>query len=393
MRIALLGDFDTFLFRGLPRPIQQSYYRLSPGLNLARGFCQLGVQDVHYLVVTPEVSKPTVQDGPFGTLHRIPRPPLSGSATFFLWRRHLLHRQLAKLNPDIVHGHGTEQEYGLAAVTSPYRHVVTLHGILHRVHKVMPPPRFSPNHVPRWVEKYVVARARDVICLSRETAEFLRERRSRARCHFVPNAVAPCFFEVQPSPPAEEFRLLFVGSIYPLKGLLQLVDAVAALRGRLARPLRLRIIGATEGTEATQYAHRVRRRAAESGVLEQIDWLGVRFEDGVAAELARAHALVLPSFQETAPMSVAEAMAAGVPVVATRVGGTPDLVEHGVTGLLVAPADVAALAEAIGRLLHDPATRLAMGAAARRKAQAQYTPRVVAEKTLAVYEQILRRPP
>src|SRR5881397_9126 len=101
MRTALLGDFDTFLFRGVERPLERSYYRLSPGLNLARGFRELGLKDVHYFVVTPEVDKTTVDDGPFCVLHRIPRPAFTGSATFFLWRRHLLHRELAKLRPDI----------------------------------------------------------------------------------------------------------------------------------------------------------------------------------------------------------------------------------------------------------------------------------------------------
>src|SRR5438477_1952348 len=72
VRIALLGGFDTFLFRGVERPLSHSYYRLSPGLNLARGFAELGTRDIHYLVVTPEVDRLTVDEGPFGKLHRIP---------------------------------------------------------------------------------------------------------------------------------------------------------------------------------------------------------------------------------------------------------------------------------------------------------------------------------
>src|ERR1039457_6950421 len=155
MRTALLGDFDTFLFRGVERPLSHSCYRLSPGLNLGRGFAELGVRDIHYLVVTPEVDQVTVDEGPFGKLHRIPCPRGSGSATFFLWRRHLILKELARIQPDIVHGQGTEAEYAFTAVTSPYSHVITFHGIMARVHQVTPPPLFSLNHVPRWMEKIV----------------------------------------------------------------------------------------------------------------------------------------------------------------------------------------------------------------------------------------------
>ena len=320
MRIALLGDFDTFLFRGVERPLSRSYYRLSPALNLARGFAELGTRDIHYLVVTPEVDRLTVDDGPFGRLHRIPQPRGSGSATFFLWRRHLILKELAKIQPDIVHGQGTEAEYAFTAVTSPYPNIITVHGIMHRVHRVTPPPLLSLNHVPRWIEKFVVHRVSDVICLSHEVEHFFKERGSRARCHFVPNAVAPCFFDVQPQPRTEAgFALLFVGSIYPLKGVHDLIEAFAEAQKKLGTGILLRVIGQAGG-DGVEYEKGLRRRAEELRVADRIQWLGVLNERDVARHLAQSDILVLPSFQETSPMAVAEAMAAGVPVIATRAG-------------------------------------------------------------------------
>src|SRR5882724_651766 len=160
MRIALAGGFDTYLMRGLERPAHLLPYRLSPGLNLLRGLRELGQRDVHILVSTSEVNAVKVDDGPFGTVYRVPCPPASGSPTFFLWRRHLLLKELARIKPDVVHGQGTEQEYAITAVTSPYPHVITFHGIMARVHQVTPPPLLSLNHVPRWIEKLVVRKAR-----------------------------------------------------------------------------------------------------------------------------------------------------------------------------------------------------------------------------------------
>jgi glycosyltransferase involved in cell wall biosynthesis len=203
--------------------------------------------------------------------------------------------------------------------------------------------------------------------------------------------VAPCFFSVNSVlQPADDPALLFVGTIYPLKGLIHLVEALPVIRRRLGRPVRLRVVGAIGGgKQAAGYAKLVHARARECDVAGDIEWLGTVGENGVAALLSRSHALVLPSFQETLPMAVAEAMAAAVPVVATRAGGTPELVEHGRTGLLVAPGRSDELADALGTLLADDTLRRQLGAAGRAKAVATYAPGVVAQQTLAVYKQIV----
>jgi glycosyltransferase involved in cell wall biosynthesis len=229
--------------------------------------------------------------------------------------------------------------------------------------------------------------------LSREVEDFFKERGSRARCHLIPNAVAPCFFDVQPQPRAEAgFALLFVGTIYPLKGLLHLVEALAEAQQKLGAGILLRVIGQIGGgVNGAEYHKQLRRRAEELHIAGRIQWLGVLNERDVARQLAHSDVLVLPSFQETLPMAVAEAMAAGVPVIATRAGGTPELVEHNQTGLLVTPGRSDELAAALCELLPNATLRRQFGAAGRAKALAAYAPRVVAEKTLEVYETIYQR--
>jgi glycosyltransferase involved in cell wall biosynthesis len=382
MRIALLGDFDVYAFRGLVRPVGTGGYRLSPALNLARGFRELGVPDVHYLVTTPEVRAPVVEHGPFGVLHRLPRPRFSGSGSLHLWRRKILWRELERIGPDVVHGQGTEEEYAFTAVTSRFPHVITFHGIMHRVHQVSPPPLFSTGHVCRWLETIVARQARHVIAISREVERFLAEQGSRARCYSIPNAMAPCYFAVQPRPrTAGDFRLLYVGAILPRKGVGDLVEALPRLPAA-----RLRLIGPAR----PDYERTLRQQATRLGVAGQIEWLGVKLEDDIARVMADSDLLVLPSLVENMPMCIGEAFAAGVPVVSTTAAGIPDWVEHGQTGWLVPPGNAAALAEAMAGLLADPALRARLAAAARAKALARYTPRVVAEQTLAVYEQVVK---
>jgi glycosyltransferase involved in cell wall biosynthesis len=387
MRIAIIGDCDTFFFRGRERPPGTGPYRLSPLLNLVRGFQQLGATDFHYVVINREVKLRAVEQGPFGILHSLPCRPLSGTSTFHIWRRWQLLRELALIQPDLVHAQGSEEQYAFTAVTSPYQHVVTFHGIMHRLHEVSPPPLLSTAYAPRWLEKVVIRKAQHVICISSEIEQFLRSHNSPARLHRIPNAMAPCFFQAQPaSRETTGFTLLYVGHIEPRKGLLHLVEALPAVRKSLQQPLRLLVLG---GGMQSPYQAKVAQRASELGVSSLIEWRGVQLEGAVAEIMSQSDALVLPSFWENLPMCVGEAMAAGLPVISTTAAAIAEMVEHERTGLVVEPGNAQQLAAAIIRLLSDSTLCAAMGQAGRAKAQRLYTPRIVAEKTLAVYREVI----
>jgi glycosyltransferase involved in cell wall biosynthesis len=113
------------------------------------------------------------------------------------------------------------------------------------------------------------------------------------------------------------------------------------------------------------------------------------FVDDVPGFLAGLDLYVLPSDTEGTPLALIEAMAAGLPVVATRVGGVPEVVIDGVTGLLVPPRQPKALAQAIVRLLVDPDLAKSMGASGRERAETVFDAKVTAEKTVEVYRDVL----
>jgi glycosyltransferase involved in cell wall biosynthesis len=388
MRIAQLGDFDTYVCRGLERPRELLPVHQPTGLNLIRGFAELGQHEVHLVVTTKEVTKPTVEQGPFGWLHRLPQPPLSGSGSFHIWRRALILRELDRIKPDIVHGQGTEAEYAFTAVSSPYPNVVTLHGIMHRVHRVTRPKLLSTQHVARWLEKVVLARARDVICISKSVQEFVTGYNPNSRCHLIPNAVAPCFFSIPPPRTDGAFNLLFVGTIYRLKGLHDLIEALTYVTKRISKPIRLRIVGPQpSNTSGQDYVKGLRRRIRDLGLAGQVEWCGAKDESEVADALSQSDLLVLPSYEENLPMCVAEALAAGVPVVATKVGGIPELVADGINGLLVPPGDVSSLANTILQLLENESLRVQMARSAKQNASV-FNSRNVAEATIEVYRNI-----
>ena len=165
------------------------------------------------------------------------------------------------------------------------------------------------------------------------------------------------------------FTVLYLGQLSDLKGVDVLVEAFAALHGG-APATRLVLAGAWLTREDER---RIRALVAASPVSERIQIVGVVGPAEKARLLGEAHVLALPvRSHEGQPLVVLEAMAAGLPVVATARGAIPDMIEDGRTGMLV-PDGAAALAEALQRLRADPALRAAMGAAARERWEQHFT--------------------
>lgn len=165
-------------------------------------------------------------------------------------------------------------------------------------------------------------------------------------------------------------RLLTVSRIDPRKGLRYLPAALANLVGR-GHDVRLTLVGPTVGRLGEEERDRVLVSAQELGVSDRIDLLGSRTLPQVLA-LAREHDLfVLPTLPgEGVPRVLLEAMASGLPIVVSDVAGVPTLVQHEVNGLLVPPADPAAIAEAAERLIRDDSLRQRLIATGNRAARA-----------------------
>lgn len=121
-----------------------------------------------------------------------------------------------------------------------------------------------------------------------------------------------------------------------------------------------------------------------------LEFLGARPHDELVGWYQRASLLVVPSLWDNSPNVIYEAMACGTPVIASRVGGIPELVDDGITGLLVPPGDPQALAESIIRLLDDVKTRVLMGQCAREKAVAEYSVDKIVAHTLDFYQRSLQ---
>jgi glycosyltransferase involved in cell wall biosynthesis len=217
----------------------------------------------------------------------------------------------------------------------------------------------------RLAVRFVLDRVARIVTLSEEGARRIAGITRNRRVSTIPNMVDTRALRSPPSRDPQGAELLFLGRLEPGKGIYELLEAAAQLRSRFPR---LRLVLAGAGDEQA-----VATRAHALGIGDRIEFPGWVEGEGKVLLLRRASAFVLPSHVENMPVSVLEAMAAGLPVIATRVGALPELVEEGETGLLVPPRDARALAAAIETILSDPGLRARMGASARERAERDYS--------------------
>jgi alpha-maltose-1-phosphate synthase len=188
-------------------------------------------------------------------------------------------------------------------------------------------------------------------------------------------------YGIDPSTPS----VVFVGRITHQKGVTHLLDAAGAIDGSAQLVL---AAGAPDTEElARETETKVERLRAERGGIVWIEKMLERRE--VVQLLTHATVFVCPSVYEPLGIVNLEAMACETAVVASAVGGIPEVVDDGETGLLVPPADPDALAAAVNELVADPERARRMGEAGRRRAVEQFSWRAVAEQTVALYEQLV----
>lgn len=178
----------------------------------------------------------------------------------------------------------------------------------------------------------------------------------------------------EPAPARNPFVIGTVALLHHLKGLDLLVDACARIR----HPSILRVVGF--GPLRPELEQQARRLGVRAEFLGNVD--------DVLGHVASLDAFVLPSRGENLPISILEAMAVAVPVVATNVGGVPELLDNGQAGVLVEPESPSALADAITSMIVDPERRMRVARAGALQAERHFDARVVSRRLVNLYEEL-----
>ena len=233
------------------------------------------------------------------------------------------------------------------------RTILHVHGAGFHVFFKESPPRLQAS-ITRSLE-----RANLVIALSDEWSVRLKRIAPGANIRVLPNPVVADDFaptlENRPGVPPARGTVLFLGAFGKRKGVYDLLDAIPAVAAA-RREILFEMGGDQEVAE-------VRRLVDERGIGGNVRMLGWVSGDDKLAAFTRAHIYVLPSYHEGLPVGVLEAMAAGLPVVTTPVGGIPEVVRDGINGIVISPGDVRALSAAVLRLLDDSELRERMSEA------------------------------
>jgi len=177
----------------------------------------------------------------------------------------------------------------------------------------------------------------------------------------------------------QSYLLLIVARLHPEKGHQYLFEALPEIQRRVSRPVRLLVAGTGSFFDAV-YREQVRALGCE----DMVSFLGFRKDS--ADLMAAADLVVLPSLAEAFGLALTESLYIGTPVVASRIGGIPEIVDDGVDGVLVPPADSSALAAAIADLLNNPERRTKMAGAGRERVQGRFRFEDMVRSYEAVYE-------
>jgi glycosyltransferase involved in cell wall biosynthesis len=348
---------------------------------LLQGFAQMGEAEIHIVSCARASMKSPEKLAPNIYFHGLHVPKIGWMRTLFAGCSWAVRKKLRQIKPDLVHGQGTEEYCSISAVLSGFPNVMTIHGNMRLIAQVNRHKPFSHPWLAAQLEGWTVPRSGGVICITNYTQEAV-SRRAR-RTWVLPNAVDSSFFDINSQPSAEAVPIvLCVGLICSRKNQNALIRALDPLVEKLR--FRLHFLGHVSPGQAydDEFLELVKERA----------WcahLGFADREKLKEHFRQTTAIMLPSLEDNCPMVVLEAMAAGVPVIAAKVGGVPDLVEDGKTGIFCDPNESESMRGALAKVLADTSAAREMASRARVFALQRFQPKVIAQRHFEIYREVL----
>jgi glycosyltransferase involved in cell wall biosynthesis len=385
MRVAFLtvDSREGSARRSSPLP----YFGTAPEA-LLQGFAKLSTErlEVHVVSCVKTALPVPHKLAPNIYLHQIMLPSWSFLRMLHTGPILAIRRLLATIKPDIVHAQGTERWCAVSGALSRLPRVLTIHGNLRLINKASPMEPRLYWRTQEMLETFSIPRFDGVVCITDYTRRNIATLARRT--WVVPNAVDTRFFDLYPQQAIdvnteEPRRILFVGNIQERKNQNAFIDAIATLSGTY--PFITEFYGqcGDQSVFEREFLQRVNKFAWCS-------YKGMKGRAELREAFRGASMLVLPSLEDNCPMAVLEAMAAGIPIVASSVGGVPELVKDGVTGLLCNPRDPQSMRSCVEYGLSEPRKASVLAASAHKLAMKRYHPRVIAEEHVRLYREVLR---
>lgn len=347
------------------------------------GFARRSDVEIHVIACTRQALVSPARLAPHIFFHSLLVPRLSRMRNLYAGCVVAVRRKLRQLQPDIVHGQGTERDCALAAVLSGLPNVITVHGNMAHLARWQRARVGSFAWLTARLEDFTLPRTRGVFCNSAHTETLVRPRSRRT--WRVPNALRDEFFDLplpaRPSPGRPV--LLNIGVVCANKGQLDLLTQAESWH-RAGLRFELRFIGRADARVdgVPEFLGRI-EHAARAGFARHLENLDTR---QLIHNLDQAPALIHVAREEAFGLVVAEALARNVKVFAFQTGGVPDIAAGNTGAELFAPDDWAALNDALKRWIRGGGEQPATTAALMRE---RYHPDVIAARHVEIYRDVL----
>jgi glycosyltransferase involved in cell wall biosynthesis len=315
-----------------------------------------------------------------------------------------------KFKPDIIHVHGSEKLYGLLAGETSIPVVISIQGILTVYEKLYFggfnlmdgfSDFFSKKFLSGngFIHKYLTMR-KSATCERRIMKSckyfigrtefdknFVSMSSVKSRYYHCDEILRPSFYSIDRVLKSSDRPIIYcISSSLPYKGLDCLLMACNILKSTGFVNIQLRVSGKIQNSDIW---NAIKRRVDELQIADDVVWLGQSSEETIMSELKNASVFVLPSYAENSPNSLAEAMSAGVPCVASYVGGVPSMVCHGEDALLFPAGDPYSLAGMISKVLKDSSLAKTLSDHAIMTAQKRHDPKKIAATIMSIYSEII----
>ena len=342
--------------------------------------------EIHVITLSKSISKSStdIQDGI--KYHIIKSPNIPRTITGITIDHNALIKKTRKINPDIVHAQVLGAPYGLAAMKlcKEYPTLLTAHTIVDLDSRNRTRTIRGEIHDSIWkiLEKKEIKRIPHFIAVSKNIEEELKKRGAR-NVNVIPNGISDKWFNIPNK--GIEGRILFVGRVIPIKAIEVLINAMKTMKEQLPI-VHLHIVGPVSDKD---YKRKLDDLIVKMALQNEVTFTGPKSGSELENEYSECSVFVLPSKSESNPIVLLEAMATGKPIIATNVGGIPEMLDDGKEGFLIEFGNIEKMAEKIKILVENKELRAEMGKSGKNRAR-NNTWNNIAERTMKFYKKILK---
>ncbi|MFA8433412.1 MAG: glycosyltransferase family 4 protein [Marinifilaceae bacterium] len=359
-------------------------------VNLMNGFELFPDSHLMILSLAKSDHRKTVHHAQNITIEYLPRNRAFGGNLFdfLFYSRKIVREIIQKYKPDVIHVQGATPVLFCLRGLNRDNIVITQHGIMEEEIKYQKGVlRKLKFFIKKIVERYYFPAFKNYIFISRYNQRFLEriKRKADYKSALIFNPVNPAFFNVKPH---RKFlkRIMYVGVINRRKNLLSLLHGLRLIKARV-QGIKVDVVG---GFRDASYQAEILQFIEINGMQNQVQFRGWKDQDEVLELYKKSDVFVLPSLQESLPVSIAEAMAAGRPVIASDVGGVAEMFTNEKSGFTFESNNIDELKGCLLKFCNGDTVYAELAENARLEAISKFHPKSVVKQTLDFYRRMLK---